>query len=156
MGGGPNDERRTGRPRRHDEFLEPGEVFPAPQRHILVPDTLLAGAAELLQRLDDFFHHYAAPNVADDLRAYAQALGWHPIAGPGAFLDSIAFTASSLTRSLSNQPGDENHHDLTPATVDTERPAPHRSTRRGGCGGSNWSHLTVITDRQVLTDGTER
>lgn len=91
----------------NDEFLEPGEVFPTPERQILLPESLLAGAAELLQRIEDFLHHYANPGVADDLRSYAQAQGWHPIAGPGSFLDSIAFTAGALTRSLGHQPEDD-------------------------------------------------
>lgn len=43
---------------------------------------------------------HANPSVREDLRAYAEAQGWHPTAGPEALLDGIGFAAYNLTAAL--------------------------------------------------------
>lgn len=80
-----------------DQYQEPpADAYP-PDRQVLVSESLLRSTIDSLERIDEFFRRYANPSIREDLGAYALAQGWHPIAGPGAFLDAIAFGVRSLT-----------------------------------------------------------
>ncbi|MEV0128954.1 hypothetical protein AB0H83_10850 [Dactylosporangium sp. NPDC050688] len=81
----------------------PDNTHPPPDKLIPVPETLIRSTIDSLERLDEFFRRYASPGLRQDLRAYAQAQGWHPTTGPGALLDAIAFGAHALTHALNDR-----------------------------------------------------
>jgi hypothetical protein len=88
----------------HDPGHPPtNDVDPTPDKQIPVSETLIRSTIDSLEHIDEFFRRYASPALRDDLHAYAQAQGWHPTAGPGAFLDAIAFGAYALTHTLNDR-----------------------------------------------------
>jgi hypothetical protein len=50
-------------------------------------------AGEVLGLCDEFFRSHASPAVHAELRRFLTDLGHHPVAGLGAFLDKLSFTA---------------------------------------------------------------
>jgi hypothetical protein len=87
-----------------DQYQQPPtDAAPAPDRQALVSQALLRSTIDSLQRLDEFFRRYTNPSIREDLRAYALAQGWHPITGPEAFLDTIAFLAHSLSHAITDE-----------------------------------------------------
>jgi hypothetical protein len=85
-----------------DQYQEPPADANPHHRQVLVSEALLCSTIDSLARIDEFFRRYANPSVHNDLRTYAQAQGWHPITGPGAFLDAIAFRAHHLSHTITN------------------------------------------------------
>ena len=71
---------------------------PEPQPPWPADDAVITGLpcedhiAELLNLCEEFFRH-ASPAVHTELRQFLTEHGYHSIAGLGAFLDSLAFTA---------------------------------------------------------------
>lgn len=86
-----------------DQYQEPpADAYP-PDRQVLVSESLLRSTIDSLEQIDEFFRRYANPSIRGDLRAYALAQGWHPTAGPGAFLDAIAFGLRSLDLAITDR-----------------------------------------------------
>jgi hypothetical protein len=50
-------------------------------------------AGEVLGLCDEFFRSHASPAVHAELRRFLTDLGHHPVAGLGAFLNKLSFTA---------------------------------------------------------------
>ena len=86
-----------------DQYQQPPtDTDLAPDRQALVSEALLRSTINSLERLDEFFRRYTNPSIREDLRTYALAQGWHPITGPEAFLDAIAFLAHSLSLAVTD------------------------------------------------------
>lgn len=66
-----------------------------PDESIDTDEALLIGgsAGEVLGLCDEFFRSHASPAVHAELRGFLTDLGHHPVAGLGAFLDKLSFTA---------------------------------------------------------------
>ena len=93
------------RPDREDSQYQepPAEAYPAPDRPVLVSEALIRSTIDSLQRIEDFLRHHTNPTVRGDLRAHAEGQGWHPAAGPEAFLDGIALGAYGLSLVLTDR-----------------------------------------------------
>jgi hypothetical protein len=79
----------------HDIF----DDHPEPDRGAVVSGTPHeATIAELLLLCDEFFR-YASPTVHTELARFLTERGYHPVAGLGAFIDSLGFTTLDWARS---------------------------------------------------------
>jgi hypothetical protein len=79
----------------HDIFDE----YPEPDRCAVVSGTPHeATIAELFLLCDEFLRH-ASPAVYTELAQFLTEHGYHPVAGLGAFIDSLGFTTLDWARS---------------------------------------------------------